>query len=300
MTQAQENAILALIGTEPDGLLPIEVQKLMFIISHESGTGFYDFIPFSKGCYSPSLNDDMWKLKSRGLLRIIENDVTHRKWGLTEEGRIRVLARRDVACRFAQFRRNYKLKGNDLVADVYRRYPYYAINSRIVNDILGDDVSAVAAINEAKPKNRVPLASIGYEKRTFEDYLKALINNRISVLCDVRRNPISRKYGFSKGTLISACVSLGIEYRHYQTLGIPSCERQELHTQKDYDELFAWYEKRVLTSENAQESLDEISRLVANGDAVAVTCFEANPAQCHRTRVLSAVSARCGVEAELI
>ena len=33
MTLAQENSILSLIGTEPDGLMPIEVQKLMFVFS---------------------------------------------------------------------------------------------------------------------------------------------------------------------------------------------------------------------------------------------------------------------------
>lgn len=33
MTLAQENLILSLIGTEPDGLKPIEVQKLMFMYS---------------------------------------------------------------------------------------------------------------------------------------------------------------------------------------------------------------------------------------------------------------------------
>lgn len=31
MTLAQENSILSLIGTDPDGLLPIEIQKLKFV-----------------------------------------------------------------------------------------------------------------------------------------------------------------------------------------------------------------------------------------------------------------------------
>ncbi|MBQ6010760.1 MAG: hypothetical protein IJL17_19685 [Kiritimatiellae bacterium] len=35
MTLAQENSILSRIGTDPDGLLPIEIQKLMFIFSQE-------------------------------------------------------------------------------------------------------------------------------------------------------------------------------------------------------------------------------------------------------------------------
>ena len=33
---------------------------------------------------------------------------------------------------------------------------------------------------------------------------------------------------------------------------------------------------------------------------VAFTCFEANPAQCHRTRVINAITRKTGVEAEQI
>ena len=56
MTLAQENSILSLIGTDPDGLLPIEIQKLMFIFSQEEcQTPLYDFIPYQQGCYSPTL-----------------------------------------------------------------------------------------------------------------------------------------------------------------------------------------------------------------------------------------------------
>ena len=45
------------------------------------------------------------------------------------------------------------------------------------------------------------LATIGYEGLKPEDFLGKLKENNVSVLVDVRQNPISRKQGFSKSRL---------------------------------------------------------------------------------------------------
>ena len=299
MTLAQENSILSLIGTDPDGLLPIEIQKLMFIFSQEEcQTPLYDFIPYQQGCYSPTLAADIHKLADRRLLRYSLGGHEKRRWMLTEEGQVRVVAHRHTAVRFASFRRAYPLRGKELLLDVYHRYPYFCIKSEIAELLLRDDNAALDAIRNAVPKTHTPLASIGYEGRSFENYLNALIMNGIKVLCDVRRNPISRKYGFSKATLENACKGIGVGYRHYPDLGIPSYERQELRCQADYDNLFARYERDILPK--ADEYVCEIARLITAEECVALTCFEANPAQCHRTRVLAAITRKTGVEAELI
>lgn len=299
MTLVQENSILSLVGTDPDGLMPIEIQKLMFVFSQEEcETPLYDFIPYQRGCYSPTLAADVHKLADRRLLVRSNEGGENRHWSLSEEGQIRVVAHRRTALRFASFRRAYPLRGKELLLDVYRRYPYFCIKSEIAEMLLRDAAAALDAIKSATPKARTPLASIGYEGRSFENYLNALIMNGIKVLCDVRRNPISRKYGFSKVTLENACKGIGVEYRHYPDLGIPSYERQELRCQADYDNLFARYERDILPK--ADEYVCEIARLVTAEECVALTCFEANPAQCHRTRVLAAISRKTGVEAELI
>ena len=300
MTLAQENLILSLIGTEPNGLKPIEVQKLMFMYSRlEESVPSYEFIPFRQGCYSSTLAQDIRKLEEKRLLKAVNpEDKDKKRWTLTESGRVRVFEKRVMAERLVQFRRNYPHRGRELIADVYRRYPYWAINSKIKDLVLGEDAEAMAKIRTARPTKIVPLASIGYEGRTLEGYLNALIRNGIKVLCDVRRNPISRKYGFSKSTLQKACDGLGIEYRHLPELGIPSYERTDLRYQSDYDDLFDRYEKTVLARQG--ETLDLLARLLESEGSIALTCFEANPAQCHRTRVLNALTKRTGVQAERI
>ena len=92
MTLAQENNILALIGTEPDGLKPIEIQKLMFMYAKlEETIPSYDFIPYEQGCYSPTLAQDVHKLAEKGFLKALDQDVKDKKkWTLTESGRIRI------------------------------------------------------------------------------------------------------------------------------------------------------------------------------------------------------------------
>jgi uncharacterized protein (DUF488 family) len=100
------------------------------------------------------------------------------------------------------------------------------------------------------------------------------------MLCDVRRNPLSRKHGFSKATLRKACEGVGIGYEHLPELGIASEDRRNLNTQAAYDALFAEYERRSLPQNTA--ALEYICELVNRGERVALMCFERLPEQCHR------------------
>ena len=121
----------------------------------------------------------------------------------------------------------------------------------------------------------------------FKVKLKRLIINDIHLLCDVRRKAYSQKYGFSKTQLEKACVGLNIAYIHIPELGIESQKRQDLKSQKDYDILFDEYEKTTL--KNNQESLLKIRTLLDRYERVALTCFEKNPMQCHRSRIAKAL-----------
>ena len=92
MTLAQENSILSPVGTDPDGLLAIEIQKLMFAFSQEEcRVPIYDFIPYQKGCYSPALAADIHKLTGRRLLVSAKEENGQTRWSLTETGRVRVM-----------------------------------------------------------------------------------------------------------------------------------------------------------------------------------------------------------------
>ncbi len=131
------------------------------------------------------------------------------------------------------------------------------------------------------------LFTIGYEGISLEEYLVRLLKNNVKVLVDVRNNPMSMKYGFSKNQLKKYCTSLGIEYMHFPEVGIKSEERKELITQTDYDNLFKVYRKKNLTA--TLKTQNEILKLLKYHKRIALTCFEANIGQCHRKHLAEAI-----------
>ena len=103
----------------------------------------------------------------------------------------------------------------------------------------------------------------------------------------MRKNPLSRKYGFSKKTLQNACEAVNIKYIHLPELGIVSEKRKSLSSQKDYDALFSDYEQNIIP--NQKREIKFIFSLIKNYERVAITCYEAQPTLCHRSRVANAV-----------
>ena len=213
-----------------------DFQKLLFLYTREcEESPSYEFVPYKFGGFSFTSYADKRRLTEFGLLAKDES-----QWQLTEAGR--QAARKSamqplVVARFCRERTG--LRGYALISEQYRKFPYYATRSDIVEKVLPDAV-ARRRVAEARPKNDNPgLVTIGYEGKCLENYLNQLLRAGVTVLCDVRRNPLSRKYGFSKGTLSKACEGLGIRYEHIPQLGIASEERRNLETQADYDALFA-------------------------------------------------------------
>ena len=145
------------------------------------------------------------------------------------------------------------------------------------------------AVSNARPQlNGSVLFTIGYEGVSLEQYLNKLIINDIKLLCDVRKNASSMKYGFNKSQLQNACEGVGIKYVHIPDLGIESNKRQELHTQSDYDKLFQQYRNDTLTKTSSRQ--EYIIELLKTNKRVALTCFEANICQCHRKHLAEALT----------
>ena len=279
----RQRRLLALLYALGGNAAKRDFQKLLFLLCQESlpeyGAGgapsLYDFVPYRYGAFSFTSYADSRRLADRGLM--IDDD---RSWSLTDEGK-RVAREAQDKRTLAFVRRYDTLRGDALIAETYRRYPYYATRSHIAERLLRDDEVALGQIRAAQPeKGAVSLLTIGYEGRTLERYLNELIQANAAVLCDVRRNAISRKYGFSKATLARSCKGVGIQYEHLPGLGIESQQRRNLTTQADYDTLFALYKRRTLPMQ--RRSLSKIHAWLRTGKSVALTCYEREVSQCHR------------------
>lgn len=277
MLFSRQRQLLGLLTALGGSSGTLDFQKLLFLYSQELGPSEgapYDFVPYKYGAFSFTSYADRRKLIERGLLQ--DGDG----WHITDEGRTAV--GRAVDTRLSDFARRHRgIHGDALVADTYRRYPFFAIRSEIADRVLDGDDPALARIDAVRAKARGPaLSTIGYEGHTLESYLTVLIKAGVTILCDVRRNPISRKYGFSKSTLARGCEGVGIRYEHVPELGIASERRRTLETQADYDALFADYERTWLPHQSAH--LAKIEAWLDAGERVTLTCYEHEPSQCHR------------------
>lgn len=277
----RQKILLALLEEFGGKLKNIDLQKYLFLLSLSQRDRAYHFVPYKYGCFSFQAYQDKRKLTEKGYLKPA-ND-----WQLAEKHNFSEMLTYDDTKEIWQIRNDFEtLKGDDLVGYVYRKYPYYAIKSTIASRVLSK--KEMQEVEKAKPQKRGSvLCSIGYEGKSLEEYLNILIQEDIKVLCDVRKNPISRKYGFSKSTLMNALEALGIDYVHCSELGIDSKQRVSLDSQDDYDRLFSEYESTTLKDNH--EGVIRLCKLLKKKKRIAVTCYERLPQQCHRTRVANSI-----------
>ncbi len=286
----RQRALLGLLHELGGQCARLDFQKLLFLYCQEAGRSApYTFVPYRFGAFSFSSYADRRNLEAKGLL-----DSQTQDWTLTEAGQRAALEGSEYLAPMRAFVQRWRsLSGEALIAETYRHFPYYATRSEIAARVLAREPDALTRVDEARPVPGTPgLVTIGYESRSLETYLNLLLMDGVTVLCDVRRNPLSRKYGFSKRTLASSCAAVGTRYEHLPQLGIASEARQNLRTSKDYDALFETYRRDYLPQQG--KALGVIRDWIAEGERVALTCFELRPEQCHRACVAEAMEQQFG------
>lgn len=131
------------------------------------------------------------------------------------------------------------------------------------------------------------LFTIGYEGRTQDEYLGLLRDAGVTLLADVRRNPISRKKGFSKRLLQAALSLRGIAYQHEPRLGNPRHNRPSFlsgnfeHGRTQFIQLMG---------EAGETAIGQLAEL-AEASTVAILCVERDSERCHRAAVTGFMSA---------
>lgn len=136
--------LLLLIAARPTrrGLDPIRLQKGMFLLAREAGIApreRYWFVPYNYGPMSPALYRDLEQMEEEGLVeRTLVLDQSWRRLTVTDAGmerarNLRRRARRRSPQAVAELSRIKSaivtMTFAELIADVYRRYPYFARRS---------------------------------------------------------------------------------------------------------------------------------------------------------------------------
>jgi uncharacterized protein (DUF488 family) len=289
----RRKVVLALLQVFGGNLGKTQLQKLLLLFAQKQTKPDYHFVPYKYGCYSFQANADIFTMQKYGQVQVSNKGIEK----IDQVDYLNLLKGND---RIA-LRQLYLLHGKkdykELIRHTYTNYPYFAIHSEIADRYL--NIEELKRVTEYKPTaSKTVLYTIGYEGVSLEQYLNKLIEKDIKVLVDVRNNPMSMKYGFTKSQLLNACNSVGVQYMHFPDVGIVSGQRQELTCQADYDKLFEGYRK--VTLKQTISTQERILELLKEKERIALTCFEANICQCHRKHLAEAITQLAEWNYELI
>lgn len=258
----RQQFLLAIINELRHGVTTTNLHKLVFLLSMQENLNFYEFVPYKYGAYSFQLTQDL--------------DTLARLGYISKEQRIKALKQSPIKISYTIARQ----RGDQLIRRVYREYPFYALNSEIVERLFcNEELIFFKNQRSCYFRTEKTLFTIGYEGRTIEAFVNILLKNDVRLLCDVRKNPISRKFGFSKGNLSHIIKSVGIDYIHLPELGIDSKKRILLKSQEDFKNLFDEYAAGLSQS---QDVLNLLASLLSAKIRIALMCFEKEASMCHR------------------
>lgn len=232
--------VLAVVEQNGNALTTDHIHAALLGVCAQQKVPSYEFIPVQGSCFSFQLQNDLDLMCREGLLQI--ND--------------RICSKKTTQEYFSQ------LKKAD---QVILREPVLNSNAECSVQRDADDAPA--------------LFTIGYEGRSLENYLRVLLERNVTMLCDVRKNAFSMKFGFSKHQLKPACEAVGIRYEHIPDLGIESELRKGILA-VEKSELFRDYAERTLPAH--LHAVNEVLQFIRSGERVALTCFEADHCDCHR------------------
>jgi uncharacterized protein (DUF488 family) len=136
--------------------------------------------------------------------------------------------------------------------------------------------------------------TVGYEKLRVEELFALLKGAGVHCLVDVRDAPWSRVHDYRKGVLEDRLESLGaaqgyhVRYVSMPSLGNPAENRK---SERNLADAMAFYRQHVQT--RAKE-LAELRDVIARCRA-ALMCYEADPAECHRSELARIMAERYGL-----
>src|SRR5450755_4447512 len=118
----RQKRLLALLDAHNGEVGNLDFQKLLFLYCQEVEENPYEFVPYRFGGFSFTSYADKRRLIEQGLLADEE-----RCWRLSPEGRKLARIAPGARLRMDHFARTHaSVRGDALVADSYRRHPYYA------------------------------------------------------------------------------------------------------------------------------------------------------------------------------
>lgn len=272
MMYYRRKLLLALLEVFDGSLKRTDCEKLLFNFCKMTGKNHYDFFPYQYGPFSFLSYYDKRRLTELNLLKAIEDFELKTSHSYLKE---MTPADKNTLLKLEAS----GLRGRNLIRKTYREYPQFAARSKIITELF--DLEEIKQIQFTWNTDKEPfIYTLGYEGLTIDAFLNKLIANNIMAVVDVRNNPQSMKYGFSKKSFSDYIEKAGMKYVHIPELGIPSAMRKGLGKSVSHKKLFDKYETDLLP--NQEEAKVLLRNLIATYPRIALVCFEADHHFCHR------------------
>lgn len=274
MMYYRRKILLALIEAFGGSLHSTDCEKLLFNFCQQVGKNHYDFFPHKFGPFSIMSYYDKRRLIDLGLLKSVDDFQLNTNYSylgdLTPTDKVALL----------KFKSNIgDLRGDRLVKKTYREFPHFSARSKIATKYFDSD--EMKQLKFAwNTDTRPGIFSIGYEGLTIDSFLNKLIANNITVVVDVRNNPQSMKYGFSKKSFKRYIENAGMKYIHIPELGIPSSMRKGLGESVSHNTLFKKYQNELLPRQEVK--IKQLIDLTNQDERIVLVCFESDHNFCHR------------------
>lgn len=285
----RQRMILALLDRAEDPIHHTTLVKLAFLLRQETRVGedrtFYGFVPYRHGPFSFGLYRELESLKRDGYVEWGEKSFSLKTGArqLTRE-QIERLNSAQTEAVDSVVRKYGRKRRPTLLRDVYRRYPWYAINSEL-EGYLPDQM----------PERRRPAVAaytVGYEGKSVDEFFNDLLASGMEGILDVRANPVSRKYGFAKRSMSRIAGNLGLAYHHLPELGITGDHRASLSDFDSYQRLLDKYEETMLPKRTA---LVRKAAGLLRSQPLALVCVEKDVRCCHRGRLANHIARESGL-----
>ncbi len=155
---------------------------------------------------------------------------------------------------------------------------------------MGPDRRLVRLVKSRYPIGMSKFFTVGYESLDIQDFVQGLKKKKVREIIDLRKNPVSRKKGFSKNKLAAHLQEAGIAYRHIPALGVPSEWRKKAKEGEiTRQQMFKNYVTQILRREDAE--LDLLCEKVQE-PGITLLCFEKDAQDCHRKFVADEILRR--------
>lgn len=278
----RQKVLLALLKNAPEKKASkIQLVKWLFLLKEEEHLNnhgsFYDFLPYKFGPFSFLVYRDINKLEQFGLVN--SDDVSFQSTSFDKQDIGNALPPKIVNS-ISKILYNYgRIPQQHLIDYIYKKYPWYASRSEINNL---QNTCHTEKVNTA-------IHSLGYEALSIDTFLNAVLKRGISNVIDIRSNPISHKYGFSKSSLENKCKEVKIDYCHFSEVGIPSKIRKVVDNRTILWEI---YRDTILPM--ASKAINAISEICVKKPSVLL-CFEKDHSACHRGILASEIASKTGL-----